>query len=532
MANKVQKVAVFGGSFDPVTNAHLQIIRELSRKFSRVVVLPCYISPFKQEGCSASGEDRVKMLRKVTADLENVKVSKWEIKREKVSYSADAVRHYREKYDGAQIYFVIGSDCVAGLPDWKDADYLAANATFYVVRRAGYTLSKTVKENVASLGFALKFASVKTSDDSSALVRAAVAFSQAQQWVPAEVAEYIEKHELYRTYVQYTQAYKTFGMKKERIEHTLRAVKEGIRLAKLYGEDVHETITALILHDVGKYATRATLKAQNVEVENYAALAKEAPSVLHAYVSAAIARDCFGCNERIVSAVQKHTTGSADMSALDKIVYLADATEEGRTYEGVERLRKLAAKDLDKAMLRSLKATIKSLKAENRPVFGETVAAAKHFAEVCREKTAAKKAAPVFAPKKADEPKEKKTKPAPAQNLQGKDGKTMANFIAHCLSEKKARDVVILDVTQKTVLADCFVIAGANSTTAVKALADYVDEKLSKDHGIEPLRRDISPKWAVLDYGDVIVHIQHNEAREFYRLEKLWDTGDNITHIE
>ena len=46
---------------------------------------------------------------------------------------------------------------------------------------------------------------------------------------------------------------------------------------------------------------------------------------------------------------------------------------------------------------------------------------------------------------------------------------------------------------------------------------------------MEPLRRDISPKWAVLDYGDVIVHIQHEEAREFYRLEKLWDNGDNVT---
>ena len=86
-------------------------------------------------------------------------------------------------------------------------------------------------------------------------------------------------------------------------------------------------------------------------------------------------------------------------------------------------------------------------------------------------------------------------------------------------------------MAQKTVLADCFVIAGANSTTAVKAMADYVDEKLSKDHGIEPLRRDISPKWAALDYGDVIVHVQHAEAREFYRLEKLWDNGDNVTRF-
>ncbi|MDE7395621.1 MAG: nicotinate-nicotinamide nucleotide adenylyltransferase, partial [Clostridiales bacterium] len=104
-AKKVQKVAVFGGSFDPVTNAHLNIIRGLSKRFARVVVLPCNVSPFKQGGCSADGEDRVKMLRKVTADLENVKVSKWEIKRDGVSYSSDAVRHYKEKYPEAELSF-------------------------------------------------------------------------------------------------------------------------------------------------------------------------------------------------------------------------------------------------------------------------------------------------------------------------------------------------------------------------------------------------------------------------------------------
>ena len=56
MTNKVQKVAVLGGSFDPVTNAHISVIKNLSKKFSRVVVLPCHISPFKQDGCTASGE--------------------------------------------------------------------------------------------------------------------------------------------------------------------------------------------------------------------------------------------------------------------------------------------------------------------------------------------------------------------------------------------------------------------------------------------------------------------------------------------
>lgn len=523
MSDKIKKVAILGGSFDPVTNAHLEVIRKLSKKFARVVVLPCKISPFKQNGCVADGEDRVKMLRKVTGELENVKVSKWEIKRDTISYSVDAVKHYKEKYDDAELYFVLGTDCVAGLPEWKDAEYLAKSVTFCVVRRPGYAVPKKVSDSLKTLGFKLKPAGFKGLEGSSSLVRAAVAFGKLKEYVPEEVADYIEKHELYNDYVKFTKAYKTFGLKVERIEHTFRAVKEGIRLAKIYGEDVDEVIKALILHDIGKYADSRTLSQNEVVCENYDKLFASAPSVVHAYVSAAIARDYFKCSDRIVNAIAKHTTGAEQMSVLDKIIYLADAVEEGREYEGVESLRRAASKDLDRAMLRSLRLTVKNLKAEGKPVCGETVAATKRFAEICKEKTAALKAMPVF--KTEDGTSEKNFKVEP-QTID--DSKTLAYFIASKLSDKKGRDISVIDIAQNTVIADYFVIAGAGSTTAVKAMADYVDEKLSKDYGIEPLRRDISPKWAVMDYGSVILHVQHEEAREFYRLEKLWDNGGNV----
>lgn len=536
MSDKAEKTAILGGSFDPATNAHIEIIEKLSKKFTRVVVLPCYISPFKQNGCSAGGEERVKMLRKATAELPNVKVSKWEIKRETVSYTVDAVRHYKEKYPDSELYFVIGSDCLNGLREWKDASYLAANVTFLLIRRAGFSVSRKTLDSLREFGFKFKSAGFTAPDCSSSGVRAAVAFGKHAELVPTEIAEYIDKHELYTEYVKYVNAFKTFGLKQERAEHTFRAVNMGIKLCKIYDEDVSDVITALILHDIGKYATREDLNKHKITVENYDALYKEAPSVLHAYVSAAIARDYFKLGAHIVDAIEKHTTGSDKMSVLDKIVYLADATEEGRTYDGADKLRRLAAKNLNRAMLRSLKATVKQLKAENKPVFGETLKACEYFAALCRAERAALKAEPVFKEVLTSAIIQKPEANAPAAktekeygNLKEGGGRVLAEYIADRLCEKKGRDVVVIDVAQKTVIADCFVIAGAGSTTAVKAMADYVDEKLSKDYGIEPLRRDISPKWAVLDYGDVIVHIQHVEAREFYRLEKLWDNGDNIT---
>lgn len=107
----------------------------------------------------------------------------------------------------------------------------------------------------------------------------------------------------------------------------------------------------------------------------------------------------------------------------------------------------------------------------------------------------------------------------------------LADKIASFIDDKKGKDIAIIDLKGKTVIADFFVLASAKSTVAVRALADYVDEKLSKEFGLEPRGRDIDPKWAAIDYGCVIVHIFHEETRDFYKLERLWDDGDNIKRI-
>lgn len=103
--------------------------------------------------------------------------------------------------------------------------------------------------------------------------------------------------------------------------------------------------------------------------------------------------------------------------------------------------------------------------------------------------------------------------------------------IVQLLLDKKAYDVVSIKVTDLTIVADYFVIASGHSSTQVKALAGYVDEKLSKDKGIEPLRIEgvSEGRWIVIDYGAVIVEIFHHESRQYYQLERLWEDGKNTT---
>ena len=107
-------------------------------------------------------------------------------------------------------------------------------------------------------------------------------------------------------------------------------------------------------------------------------------------------------------------------------------------------------------------------------------------------------------------------------------------LICNFLSSKKAKGIVYLGVESKTSLCDYFVIAGGSSKTHVKSLAENLDEKLEKEFGITPRRKDgiREGRWAVLDYADVIVHIFGDEERDFYSLERLWEDGENLVHYE
>lgn len=106
----------------------------------------------------------------------------------------------------------------------------------------------------------------------------------------------------------------------------------------------------------------------------------------------------------------------------------------------------------------------------------------------------------------------------------------LANSICKAIAEKKGQDIVIVDVAGKTVLCDYFVIASGRSTTQVRALADNVDERIKRRYGLDPDRGEgiREGRWAVLDYGNVVVHLFNDESRDFYRLERLWENGDNI----
>jgi ribosome-associated protein len=99
----------------------------------------------------------------------------------------------------------------------------------------------------------------------------------------------------------------------------------------------------------------------------------------------------------------------------------------------------------------------------------------------------------------------------------------MATVAAHAAADKKATDVVVLDVSDQLVITDVFLIASAPNERQVGAIVDNVEEQL-RVAGHKPVRREGARegRWVLLDYVDLVVHVQHDEERSFYGLERLW----------
>ncbi|GHU66339.1 ribosomal silencing factor RsfS [Clostridia bacterium] len=110
---------------------------------------------------------------------------------------------------------------------------------------------------------------------------------------------------------------------------------------------------------------------------------------------------------------------------------------------------------------------------------------------------------------------------------------TLTQRIARHLSDKRAEDILALDVSHMTIIADTMVIASARSALAVRALYESLTEALDAE-GIAPRRKEgvAEGRWIVADFGHVIVHLFHEQERAYYNLERLWADGSNKIEVD
>ena len=111
-----------------------------------------------------------------------------------------------------------------------------------------------------------------------------------------------------------------------------------------------------------------------------------------------------------------------------------------------------------------------------------------------------------------------------------KTPKELALLAARALSDKKGKEIRVMEIAELTTLADYFVLATGASNTQINALVDNVEKVLHEEAEEEPLHREgyRGGTWVLLDYGCVVVHIFNDEARKFYSLEHLWADGEEV----
>lgn len=105
--------------------------------------------------------------------------------------------------------------------------------------------------------------------------------------------------------------------------------------------------------------------------------------------------------------------------------------------------------------------------------------------------------------------------------------------MAKILDNRKAEDIVLIDVSGVTIIADSFIVCSGRSSTHIKTLADELEEKMAQQ-GIFKTRIEgyQEARWIVMDFGDILVHIFHKDERKFYDIERLWKSEDNYENFE
>ncbi|MCR8969420.1 bis(5'-nucleosyl)-tetraphosphatase (symmetrical) YqeK [Facklamia sp. 7083-14-GEN3] len=159
-------------------------------------------------------------------------------------------------------------------------------------------------------------------------------------------------------------------LSKRRFDHVMGVEKKAIELAKLYEVDIEKSSIVALMHDYAKEIDSEAMFTLAKEFWPDDRLADATEGIWHGFAAAQILKTDLACrDEEVIQAVAAHTTGWHQMTKLAKILYIADYTEEGRDFKGVNKVRKLSEVDLDKACLLKMRMTVKNLMKKQEYLF-------------------------------------------------------------------------------------------------------------------------------------------------------------------
>lgn len=201
----MSRIALFGGSFNPVHNGHVNLVRETAEKngIDRVYVIPTFISPFKKDstGFVADGKDRLEMCRIAFSKLPYVTVSDRELSQSEVSYSVNTIGHFHENFPEDELFFIMGSDMLLSFDKWhRWQDILKMCTVIAASRENGGSDIGKLREKAAQLS---RFGKVIVTEitafelSSSEIREKIIKNSDLSCYMDKNVVEYIEENRVY-----------------------------------------------------------------------------------------------------------------------------------------------------------------------------------------------------------------------------------------------------------------------------------------------------------------------------------------------
>ena len=389
------KIGIFGGTFNPPHLGHLAAARTAIDVLGldRLLMIPAAIPPHKElpEGTPAP-EHRLAMTAKLADALllpEKVEVLSLELDRAGKSYTSDTLAQLREEYPEAELWLLMGTDMFLTLHLWHEPEKileLAGVCAFGRTEQDGEAVFSPQREYLQKNFPGARITTITLPglvDISSTRLRALLAGGEGAEYLYPSVYGYILMKGLYGTRADLKhldlpelRACSDALVLQKRVRHIRGTEEEAARLARRWGADETLARRAGILHDCTKYLSGeehiAICRQYGVPLDD---LERSAPKLLHSKTGACIARHVFGESDEVYEAIFWHTTAKADMTTLEKILYVADYMEPNRAFDGVERLRELAYSDLDRALLLGVETTVQEMRDRDLPVHKNTLQA-------------------------------------------------------------------------------------------------------------------------------------------------------------
>lgn len=372
----MKKIAIFGGTFNPVHIEHVSLAKSAIEELvlDKLIVMPTFLSPHK-ENSPAPAEDRINMLKLAFSDVDKAEISDFEILKQGKSYTYQTVEHFSQDKD-VKLYFIVGGDMLVNFKTWRYPERILNCATLAVFSRENFFVDYEKESEYFHNTFNADFVRLNYigKDYSSTKIRTYAKLGLSLNGLtPKGVEEYIREKGVYAP-----DKYEQFILKtlpEKRLKHTADVVVCALKKAKELGLDEEKVRIATLLHDCAKYIDYKTVDGFTIE--------EDVPApVVHAFLGAYITKRYFNVDADIEDAIRYHTSGKANMTLLSKLVFVADMLEEGRDYEGVDKLRELYEKeDFETCFIECLKEEFLHLMNKKQRIYIETINAYDYYVD-------------------------------------------------------------------------------------------------------------------------------------------------------